>query len=154
MGRVAASLMSVGKSFHRCGARTANNPDLFEWQLGSPCGEGAANRLAVVERSGRAGVYGPTTSCVYEGPEASTSGLNPMPAATGGQCRVRRRAVVWENSARLKTSWPAAVWMSYRGRREHTHTRRQAGRSGGVIVKHQMMRRALTTPPYKGLRFD
>uniref|UniRef100_A0A8C5D2I4 cGMP-dependent protein kinase n=1 Tax=Gadus morhua TaxID=8049 RepID=A0A8C5D2I4_GADMO len=143
--------MSVGKCFHHCGARTANNPDLFEWQLGSPCGEGAANRLAVVERSGRAGVYGPTTSCVYEGPEASTSGLNPMPAATGGQCRVRRRAVVWENSARLKTSWPAAVWMSYRGRREHTHTRRQAGRSGGVIVKHQMMRRALTTPPYKGL---
>ena len=50
---LSAVLMSMGSSFHRLGARTANSRDFVECLASS---EGATSRLADAEWSERAGV--------------------------------------------------------------------------------------------------
>ena len=64
--RVSAVLMSVGSSFHHCGAGTANNQHLVGQQMGSLRSEGVAGCLAATDCGGRAGVYGETMSRIWE----------------------------------------------------------------------------------------
>ena len=54
-GRCVGFKVSPYQWGHHCGARTASNQDLVEWQPGSA--QGVATRLAVIERRGRAWGY-------------------------------------------------------------------------------------------------
>ena len=51
------------------GARTAENQDSVEQELGPPHSERVERRLEVIDGNGRAGVYGLTLSWVQDGPE-------------------------------------------------------------------------------------